>query len=92
MNREEQSIVYAYENGTISQIAKERARRNEQGFTYNWTSEQHETALIQKAKSLIAEQTPVQQTKPQPSPRTYNTGFGYYGTAKDAAKGFDGIE
>lgn len=23
---------------------------------------------------------------------TYNTGFGYYGTAKDAAKGFDGIE
>ncbi len=23
---------------------------------------------------------------------TYNTGFGYFGTAKDAAKGFDGIE
>lgn len=31
--------------------------------------------------------TPVITKKP-----VYNTGFGYYGTARDAARGFDGIE
>ena len=45
---------------------------------------------------LLADQQTVEakQVK-QPSSnsaRVYNTGFGYYGTAKDAARGFDGIE
>lgn len=32
--------------------------------------------------------TPTADSKPE----TFNTGFGYYGTANDAARGFDGIE
>jgi hypothetical protein len=56
-NREEQSILFAYENGTINEIAVQMARRNEQNFKYNWTVEQHEEALIKKAKSLLSDVT-----------------------------------
>lgn len=89
MNREEQAILAAYENGTIRSMAEEAARRNEFGFKQGWTVEQHEEWMINKAMSLASEITAKSQPK---QPRVYNTGLGYYGTAKDAAKGFDGIE
>ena len=55
MNNEEKSILAAYKNGTINTLASEYARRNERGFKYNWTVDQHEAALIQKAQSLTTE-------------------------------------
>ena len=96
MNKEEQAIVDQYNAGTLRERAENAARRNEQGFKEGWTVEQHEAWFIAKAVSLIQEAS---EAKPasvkQPSinsARVYNTGFGYYGTAKDAARGFDGIE
>lgn len=89
-NREEQGIVSDYQNGKITERAVEYARRNEQGFKHNWTVAQHEAALIAKAESLIAASEPANNK--QSNGRTYNTGYGFYGTAKDAARGFDGIE
>lgn len=92
LNREEKSILYAYENGTLEAIAQEKARRNEVGFTHNWTTEQHLERLTKKAKEL-AEAQILESAKPQARHRaTYNTGLGYYGTRRDAVKGFDGIE
>lgn len=91
-NREEQGIVSDYQNGKISERAAECARRNEQGFKHNWTVEQHEAALIAKAISLIAASTPAAKSPSGQNRGTYNTGCGFYGTAKDAARGFDGIE
>ena len=96
MNKEEQAIVDQYNAGTLRERAENAARRNEQGFKEGWTVEQHEAWFIAKAVSLIQDQQTVEakQVK-QPSSnsaRVYNTGFGYYGTAKDAARGFDGIE
>lgn len=93
MNREEQSIVHAYETGKIAELAAEKARRNERNFTFNWTVEQHTEALNKKATELIAADSAKNQPAARPnSNKTYNTGLGYYGTAKDAARGFDGIE
>jgi hypothetical protein len=56
-NREEQAIVSDYQAGKIKERAAECARRNEQGFKHNWTVEQHESALIAKAESLLAAAT-----------------------------------
>ena len=92
MNREEKAIVAAFQNGTINAIAAEYARCNERGFKYNWTVEQHETDLTQKAQSLLTECAPAANTAKAAPAKTFNTGFGYYGTARDAARGFDGIE
>jgi len=58
LNREEQAIVYAFENGTLLEIAENKARINSQGFTHNWTVEQHLERLEKKAAELIASQTP----------------------------------
>ena len=69
MNNEEKTIVAAFQNGTIKTLAAEYARRNERGFKYGWTVEQHEASLIQKAQSLAAEVAPVAAS--------FNTCLGY---------------
>jgi len=92
LNREEQSILFKFENGGLGKLAIEYARINEQGFKHNWTVEQHEAALVAKANELQASQTPKVAPKPAAQAGTFNTGLGYYGTKKDAARGFDGIE
>lgn len=55
LNREQQSILYAAENGTLENIAKEKARRNEAGWQEGWTVEQHLAYLEKKAAELKAE-------------------------------------
>lgn len=54
MNREEQSILAAYKNNTLIEIASEKARRNESGFTFGWTVEQHLERITKKAIELVA--------------------------------------
>jgi glycogen synthase len=97
MNRTEQSILAAYKNGTLGEIAAEKARRNESGFTFGWTTEQHLERITKKALELVAaEENAAKEAAGNKytnrQPRTYNTGMGYWGTKKDAARGFDGIE
>jgi len=93
MNNEEKAIIFAYESGTITEKAIESARRNERGFKYNWTVEQHEEAYIAKAKELQAMEVTADAPKSNKSKgETFNTGFGYYGSARDSRRGFDGIE
>ena len=40
----------------------------------------------------ISSEITVSASCKQPHEKTFNTGFGYYGTDADAARGFDGIE
>lgn len=100
LNREQTRIIEAYEAGTLQQLAAEKARRNEQGFTFGWSSEQHLERLTKIAEDLISQQA-AEEAKKQQQPATKfnqprkgwsNTNCGYYGTKRDAARGFDGIE
>lgn len=55
LNREQQSILFAAENGTLENVAAEKARRNEAGWQQDWTIEQHLEYLQKKAAELKAE-------------------------------------
>ena len=70
MNREEQTMLNAYQNGTIDTLAAEYARINPRGFKYNWTVEQHAAWLTQKAQSLATENQ-------QPARASLNTRLGH---------------
>lgn len=56
LNRTEQAIVWEKENGGLENRAAEMARRNEQGFKFGWTTEQHLASLEEKYVSLKSQE------------------------------------
>lgn len=56
LNRTEQAIIWEKENVGLETRAAEMARRNEQGFKYGWTAEQHLSSLEEKYISLKAQE------------------------------------
>ena len=94
LNREQQSILYAAENNSLLEIAQEKARRNENNFTYNWTVEQHLERLTKQAADLSAEilreeaentkrySRPVQSTQPRRVMNYTNQVLGGYDTGE----------
>jgi len=59
LNKEQQSILAAYQNGTLERIAELYTRINERGFTYNWTFEQHLERLTKQAQEIVSEQSTI---------------------------------
>jgi len=76
LNREEKSILWAAEQGTLLQIAEDRARMNLPGFTHGWTVAQHLERLQQKAAELqkqeSASSNPTKQSGSWPSKKAPN--------------------
>lgn len=50
LNREQQAILFAAENGTLQNIAAEKVRRNEAGWQEGWTIEQHIEYMEKKVR------------------------------------------
>lgn len=88
LNREQQSILYAAENGTLENIAKEKARRNEAGWQEGWTEEQHLAYLQKKAIELKAEVEAEAAAEAKKRGFSGRATFANYRDADNALKGF----
>lgn len=62
------------------------------GFIDGETGEKAISSRPSSWGGYLSPKVSFEKSESKNSAGTYNTGFGYYGTAADAKKGFDGIE
>ncbi len=83
LNLEQRAILEAAENGNLETIAAEKARRNERGFTFGWTADQHlarfqaqvaewKAEMVKEAQQNIRPSATFQSRRPMPGTADYD--------------------
>ena len=103
LNAHKIALIEAAENGTLETVIAEKAAEAFRlsnlgmgGYKNGWSLEQHVECFTQEAADLVAEKA-AEQVKTAPKSFTSRreekyVANGFYGTARDHARGFDGIE
>lgn len=103
LNAHKIALIEAAENGTIASVVAEKAAEafrlsnlGMSGYKNGWSLEQHVECFTQEAADLMEEKA-AEQVKPAAKSFTSRRNEvtvknGFAGTARDHARGFDGIE
>ena len=102
LNAHKIALIEAKENGTIVTVARAKAieyfrlaTAKMAGARNDWSEEQFYNAFIVEADELVAEKAAEQAPKAKATYSSRNevtVKNGFAGTARDHARGFDGIE
>ena len=103
LNAHKIALIEAQENGTIETVAREKAIEcfrlagvKQMGYRNDWSEEQFYNAFIEEAAELVAEKAAEQAPKANSNYTSRRSEItvknGFAGTARDHARGFDGIE